>query len=282
MIKNKYNYIALLICIFCLLFLLNACASQQPQKFNQTAKKLKFKKITVNGKDFPMIYFTREVKKKYEHLHVYLGGDGIPWLDVMTYSEDPTPTNPLVLQLMNQDDVPSLYLGRPCYHGLSKTSPCNYFYWTDGRYSPKIINNMRDAIKQLVETYEVKKLTLIGFSGGGALATLLANKIPHTHAVVTVAGVLDTNAWIQLHHYSPLKGSLNPAEQPPLKQHIRQTHLVGDKDKNIPSSINSKFLNKQYSTEIIHFKQADHTCCWEEYWPKIVKKLKNHDKKLNK
>lgn len=265
-----------------LFFILASCASQQTQNFNQTAKDLNLSKLTISGKDFPMVYFINGIKKNNEHLHVYLGGDGIPWLDVMTRSEDPTPTNSIVLQLMSQDDMPSLYLGRPCYHGLSKTSSCNYYYWTDGRYSLKIIDNMHDAIKHMIDKYNVKKLTLIGFSGGGALATLLANKIPRTRTVVTIAGVLDTDEWTRFHHYSPLKGSDNPAEQPPLKRYIRQIHLVGDKDKNIPSSINSKFLNKQYSAEIVHYKDADHVCCWPEHWPNVLKIIKNYDKRLKK
>ena len=68
---------------------------------------------------------------------------------------------------------------------------------------------------------------MIGYSGGGTLAQLVAEKFTQTRAVVTLAGNLDLAAWVQLHDYTPLGGSLNPAERPPLPGHILQIHYVG-------------------------------------------------------
>ena len=49
-------------------------------------------------------------------LHVYLEGDGRPWLDGGTrVAADPTPRDALALRLMQRDGSPSLYLGRPCH-----------------------------------------------------------------------------------------------------------------------------------------------------------------------
>ena len=263
-------------------FFINGCTSSSPEKFYKTAKQLKLEKNIIRGKEFPMIYYTKGIKHNTDNLHIYLGGDGMPWLDIMTYSTDPTPDNPLVLQLMGMDSSPSLFLGRPCYQGFSTTPPCDYYYWTAGRFSPAILANMRDAIMQLINQYQVKKLTLIGFSGGGALATLLAHDIPQTNTVVTIAGLLDTDAWTDLHFYSPLSGSLNPAKQIPLATHIRQIHLLGDNDKNIPPAIVSSYIQKQTNTEVLRFKQTNHSCCWKKHWPTVLKKInissKTHEK----
>jgi len=259
----------------CMSLFIGGCASYSPENFYKTAKQLKLEKIIIKGKTFPMIYYTKGIKQNTENLHIYLGGDGTPWLDIMTYSVDPTPSNPMILKLMDMDNSTSLFLGRPCYQGLSKTPPCDYYYWTAGRYSPAVLANMREAIMKLINKYQVKNLTLIGFSGGGALATLLANDIPQSNTVVTIAGLLDTDAWTDLHFYSPLSGSLNPAKQAPLAKHIQQIHLLGDNDKNIPPEIVSVYLNKQSNAEVLHFKQADHNCCWKKHWPMVLKKINN-------
>lgn len=278
MIKNLLHYLALLY----IGYVLSGCTSSTPENFYRAAKQLKLERITIKGNIFPMIYYTKGIEQGTENLHIYLGGDGMPWQDIMTYADDPTPSNPMVLQLMNMDRASSLFLGRPCYQGFSKTPPCDYYYWTAGRYSPAVVNNMRDAIQQLVKQYNIKKLTLIGFSGGGALATLLARGIPQTDTIVTIAGLLDTDAWTDLHAYSPLTGSLNPATQPPLAKQLRQIHLLGEKDKNIPPEIITSYIDKQANTEVLRFKQADHTCCWKKYWPMVLKKLdktaKTHQK----
>jgi pimeloyl-ACP methyl ester carboxylesterase len=55
---------------------------------------------------------------------------------------------------------------------------------------------------------------LIGHSGG-ALAILLAARVPQVVAVVTIAGNLDTDVWTKLHGYLRLQGSLNPIAAPP-------------------------------------------------------------------
>ena len=70
---------------------------------------------------------------------------------------------------------------------------------------------MAAALSDILQRRPYQGLVLIGYSGGGVLAMLLAEQFPATQAVVTVAGNLDTDAWAIEHGYSPLRGSLNPA-----------------------------------------------------------------------
>ncbi|MBV8804174.1 MAG: hypothetical protein JO042_03985, partial [Sinobacteraceae bacterium] len=44
-------------------------------------------------------------------LHVYIEGDGRPFLGPTTVAFDPTPRDPLMLRLMALDPAPSVYLG---------------------------------------------------------------------------------------------------------------------------------------------------------------------------
>ena len=73
-----------------------------------------------------------------------------------------------------------------------------------------------------------RSVVLIGYSGGGVLAVLIAPQVPGS-AVVTIAANLDVEAWARWHQYTPLSGSLNPATQPPLDA-LHEWHLVGDRD----------------------------------------------------
>ena len=80
------------------------------------------------GTDFVHVIYRNQFMGSL--LHVYLDGDGTPWLRRTLVAADPTPRNPLVLELMAQDPNPAIYLGRPCYHGQSASSVCSSEWWT--------------------------------------------------------------------------------------------------------------------------------------------------------
>ncbi len=70
-------------------------------------------------------------------------------------------------------------------------------------------------------------LTLVSYSGGGAVATLVAARRNDVHNLVTVAGVLDHELWTRNHHLSPSTGSLNLADVWPGLTNIAQSQDVG-------------------------------------------------------
>lgn len=107
---------------------------------------------------------------------------------------DPGPRNPLMLKLMALDTAPAVYLGRPCYPGLSRQPPCNPALWTSGRYSPQVLASLARALQTLIRDTGSRGIVLIGHSGGGTLAMLLAARVPDVRAVVTLAGNLDPDA----------------------------------------------------------------------------------------
>jgi pimeloyl-ACP methyl ester carboxylesterase len=200
-------------------------------------------------------------------LHVYLDGDGTPW-SFWAPSADPTPRNPLVLRLMALDPAPSLYLGRPCYHGLSEEPPCAKALWTNARYSEAVVSSMASALRRTLAGTGIERLVWFGHSGGGALAMLLAPRFEETTDVVTVAANLDTDAWADLHGYARLDGSLNPARQPPLPARIRQRHYVGGKDSIVPREVVARgTIDARW---VIVIPDYSHACCWEAMWPSLA------------
>ena len=93
---------------------------------------------------------------------------------------------------------------RPCYFGLELDDTCDANYWTYARYSEKVVGSMVDVIAE--QTRQYSEVVLLGHSGGGAMALLIAEQLPNVTAVVTIAGNIDTEAWTQHHGYTPLYG----------------------------------------------------------------------------
>jgi pimeloyl-ACP methyl ester carboxylesterase len=220
----------------------------------------------VAGTAFQHVLFTR-AGHPAGTLHVYLDGDGTPWRP-WGPATDPTPRNPLVLRLMALDPAPTLYLGRPCYLGLAETPPCSSVLWTGERYSEAVVSSMEAALRRFLEGTEFDRLVWVGYSGGGTLAALLAPRFDHTTDLITVAANLDIDAWTDLHGYSRLTGSLNPARQPPLPAWIRQRHYVGGNDRVVPEKIIAG--GSIDPGAVIVIPAYDHTCCWEEIWPALL------------
>ncbi|MCU7905299.1 MAG: alpha/beta hydrolase [Candidatus Thiodiazotropha sp. (ex Epidulcina cf. delphinae)] len=227
-------------------------------------------KVELMGEGYTHAVFSNGKQSALSTLHVYLGGDGTPWIGEYRIARDPTPRNPLALALMASDETPSIYLGRPCYHGESDSEICTPAMWTSARYSAEVIESMELVLRNIVDDYGYSELVFIGFSGGGGLAMFLARRFPQTHAVVTLAGNLDIQAWAGHHDYYPLDASLNPKSIPPLPQKIRQYHLAGAEDKNIPPGIIQGALENQSNGQFIVFEGFTHTCCWKSVWQDIL------------
>lgn len=201
-------------------------------------------------------------------LHIYLDGDGSPWNHQSQSAEDdPTSRNPMILQMLSKDKKPAILLGRPCYHNVSQSSGCNPSLWTHQRYSAKVVDSMRFALEQWLNTHPYQHLVFIGFSGGGVLAALLAPLFCNTKALLTIAANLDTDAWSKWHQQPLLEDSLNPARQSPLASRIQQIHLVGSKDRIVPIEVIRNFISKQTNHLVINYPEQNHHCCWDEIWP---------------
>jgi pimeloyl-ACP methyl ester carboxylesterase len=236
------------------------------RQFSERAAELGLQGDVVVGSPFLHVVFQRPPWRA-DTLHVYIDGDGTPWQDGQPAS-DPTPREPLLLRLMALDPHPSLYLGRPCYHGLSRTPPCTEILWTDQRYSEAVVSSMAAALRGVLEERGVARVIWFGYSGGGTLAMLLAPRIAQTVGLVTVAGNLDIDAWADLHGYPPLAGSLNPATHPPIPPQIYQRHYVGDVDPVVPSPIVAR--GPIDPATLIVIPSYDHRCCWVDRWPAIL------------
>lgn len=257
-----------------LLLLLGGCATPS-ERFDSTAGDLGFKSVMLKGdRHLHRVYLNQQAAQSdhYVELHVYLDGDGTPWEMNRWVSNDPTPRNPLILKLMAQDPTPAILLGRPCYYGLSQSQACRDALWTSHRYSSEVVESMAAALQNWLNTNNTRHLILIGYSGGGTLAALLAPRLEKTLKIVTIAANLDVTAWSRYHGYLPLEGSLNPTEAPPLSGKIEQIHLAGLSDKNVPSTIIESFSQRGNNALYVPIAEYDHACCWIDIWSDLLKK----------
>ena len=207
-------------------------------------------------------------------LHVYIENDGNPWTSRYAVASDPTPVRPLMLELMALDAEPSVYLGRPCYLGRASTPPCIPLDWTHERYSERIVASMAAALRQAMSARQLTGIVFFGHSGGGTLAVLLAQRFPQTSAVVTLAANLDITAWVRMHGYTPLRGSLNPADQSPLASGILQKHYIGTLDRNVTPDMLRRFAQRQPRAQVIELQGFNHECCWKLRWATVLQELK--------
>ncbi|MBU1002454.1 MAG: alpha/beta hydrolase [Proteobacteria bacterium] len=176
-------------------------------------------------------------------IHIYIEGDGVAYATPTRPSLDPTPITPTALLLAQRDNAPAVaYLGRPCQYvtGAACSSRC----WTTGRFSAAVLQTMTGLVDAAKASAGARRVVLIGFSGGGAVATLLAARRTDVAALITVCGNLDHAAWTAMHHVTPLYGSLNPAEYAARLSSLPQTHFMGGADTNVTRQITDSFVSR--------------------------------------
>jgi hypothetical protein len=256
-------------CLALMAAVLAACATPA-EHFERRGAELGFASISLQGEGFHHLAYVAGVQEVSDTLHVYVEHDGTPWTDFTHVASDPTPRTPFALELMAQDVGPRLLLGRPCYFEPRKDSGCGPLLWTHERYSPEVVTSMVAALRSFLLMHPFRRIVLIGYSGGGTIAWLMAASVPETRRVVTVAANLDTDDWARIHGYSALKGSLNPALLPELPPTIIQLHYVGGRDQNVPPSVVRSFARHHLDAHVIEVPDFEHECCWTNRWPQLL------------
>ncbi len=253
-----------------LVLVLSGCQTINRNHFDRIAAGMQVEIVDTGLHQHLMV--TRVAQGSTESLNVYIEGDGRPWIKRFFVAEDPTPRYPLALDLMRQDPNNVLYLGRPCYfnnalYGL-RDNRCNSSLWTSARYSDAVIGSMSLALEQYLDKGNYSEVTLIGHSGGGTLAVLIADRTPQVDRVVTVAANLDIEAWTRHHRFSPLNLSVNPATTE-FARELEQHHFAGGNDEVVPPALNVRFEeNSHHQLHIID--RFDHVCCWVDLWPELL------------
>ena len=250
--------------------LLLAGCTTPAERIDVEARSSGFARVVVQGIDFRHVVYSNGRDASGTILHVYIDGDGSPYVDRWTVAADPTPHNPLMLRLMALDAAPAAYVGRPCYAGLAQDPPCSPLDWTLGRFSERVVDSLMSVIERQRTATGAAGLELYGHSGGGTLAVLIARRLPEVRRVITLAGNLDPDAWADLHDYTRLTGSLNPARLGPLPVSVEQRHFAGAHDRVMPPGLIEKAALQLGAQGIVVLPDASHAAGWEKKWPAIL------------
>ena len=254
--------------ILIVLVFLSSC--QQVSHYSKLIKANKWNSAIVSGQGFNHL-LVDNLKPTTEFIHIYIEGDGRPLNSLGDPSVDPTPEFPLALALMSRDKARSFYIGRPCYFEVY-SSECNQNLWTEGRYSEPVVNSLSKVVSNL-SSESKRSVILIGFSGGGALAALIANRNSDVSILMAINGNLDLLEWTKYHGTIPLANSLNPiSEQNEVNNLVRKIFLVGEKDAVVPHEISQHYVN-QHGGELIEYADFSHACCWLDVWGDIFTDL---------
>lgn len=275
--RQPSSLFCLLCCFLWLLVSLGACARPDARSTALTAQKLyKFKPLTFNTSSFVLFGLLRPAQAEKQAgppagtLHVYIEGDGLAWLSRTLPSNDPTPSNPVALTLARSDRSPGpvLYLARPCqYVEGDERRMCSQKYWTSARFAPEVVQSLNEAISEAMTLTHTSKVALIGFSGGGGLAALLAAQRSDVTFLGTVASNLDHASWTSLHNVSPLHGSLNPIDVAAQLKNLPQRHLSSPADSIVPPLLAQKFCQAIEKPEACEQTPGmKHDGSWEKVW----------------
>ncbi|WP_372394470.1 alpha/beta hydrolase [Azospirillum sp. HJ39] len=201
-------------------------------------------------------------------LVVYIEGDGHAWSTMTQPSRDPTPRNPVALALALEDPAPRvLYLGRPCqYGGVAADAACTARFWTSHRFAPEVVDALGHALDEAERASGADRLVLVGYSGGGVAAALLAARRSDVAALVTLVAPLDLAGWAAAKGLSPLAGSLDPAAEAGRLAGLPQWHIAGGRDRVVPPDIVRGYAGRA-GVPVRVVPGMEHDGDWPALWP---------------
>lgn len=258
--------------IFLVIILLSACRHDAALVEAERAH-LQYRLIDTG--DFLLTTYSR-ISDPQQNINVYIEGDGYAWRSRYEPSSNPTPKYALALQLASLDTSPNvIYVARPCQFTDPSLKACDVAYWTSKRFAPEVVKAINQTIDKLLPPKIELKLHLIGYSGGGAIAVLIASKRGDIASIRTVAGNLDTEALNQYHHVQPMPLSLNPANAAKKIHDIPQIHYVGAQDKLVPQAIANHFVLAQegHCATVVTLENVTHEDGWQQVWQTLIAKM---------
>lgn len=233
-----------------------------------------FRTETFSAEGFDLFSLLRR-RAAAAQLTVYIEGDGAPWPAPWHPPDDPTPRRPVALLLAERDPSPLVaYLGRPCqYLGEAERAKCGAVYWSSRRYVQRVADAMDAAVTRLKASAGADRLRLVGHSGGGVIAALLALRRNDVDSLVTVAAPLSLTAWTVRHGLSPLEDALDPMRLAEAGRLPPAVHFAGEADEVVPPDIVAEFARRR-GGRLETFAGFDHDCCWARNWPELLRRTR--------
>lgn len=210
--------------------------------------------------------------------HVYIEGDGSAFTSPKEWTTNPTPENPVALHLATKDKADNvIYLARPCQYITTTQSgaSCDDKYWKEERFSSEVIESYESALDEIARRYDISGFHLIGYSGGGAIASILAAERQDILSLRTVAGILDHEAQVAATaSKQSMSRSLNAVDYGVDLTRMPQYHFVGGQDAIVPPAVLHSYLQAMPPSHCVQsmvVQEAGYETGWVDKWPELLK-----------
>lgn len=251
---------------------LTGCAGDPLQHANSLAQPAGLQHELVPAGPFLLTAYAR-ITRPEQPLTVYIEGDGLAWRNRYEPSDDPTPRRALGLALAAADSGPNVvYLARPCQFTPMADNPrCEVGYWTGKRFAPEVVAAMDEAVGHYLARLRQARVNLVGYSGGGAIAVLVAARRHDVASLRTVAGNLDQVALNRWHKVSPMPDSLNPIDVAERVAAIPQLHFSGGDDQIVLTRFAQAFVSRTGPCARVEVLPGlSHEGDWAAIWPRLL------------
>jgi RPE3 domain-containing protein len=262
--------------LFFISILLFACTpdvATRTKNSTTLATQNNFQPKYVKGGDFVLTTYQRITDKNLPYVF-YIEGDGHVSEKYAEVSDNPTPLTTMLLKLAVMDNRPNIvYIARPCqYTPLELNPKCSLNdYWVEKRLGQEVIDSINNVINIISNG---QKFSLVGFSGGGGVAVMVAVKNKNVNDIITIAGNLDIVTFDKTHNgKGHLSHSLNPINYARQVSNIPQLHLSGGDDKRVPPFIAQRYVEASNSLCVKQriIPDTTHVKGWEKIWSNILK-----------
>jgi hypothetical protein len=210
-------------------------------------------------------------------IDLYVEGDGLAWLSRFQPSLDPTPREATGLALAAVDPADNVvYLARPCqYTPMDQNPRCGIPYWTGKRLAPDVVASMNDAVSRIAAKAPGQRINLVGYSGGAAIAILVAARRSDIASIRTVAGNLDDEYINRIHDVSAMPDSLNPIDFASQVAAIPQIHYTSDQDHVVTPEVSRRFVEatglRCARSSVV--SGLAHDGNWASRWPELLRRV---------
>ena len=243
------------------------------QRAEILAKPADLRRGQVSTDSFLLTHFSR-ISRPDRPLTIYIEGDGFAWRTRSQPSADPTPHKPQALALASVDPAANVvYLARPCQFTPMHANPrCLVTYWTGKRFAEEVVQAMNQAVHHFARLVPGQPIHLVGFSGGAAIAALIAARRQDVSSFRSVAGNLDIVGFNQLHRVTPMPESLNAIDVAPRLASLPQIHFYGSNDRIVPANIPQRFAQATagHCAQVIAVTGMSHNGDWAKRWPALL------------
>nr|WP_318367437.1 alpha/beta hydrolase [Enterobacter sp.] len=257
-----------------IILLLTACAQNDPRETARVFTKKSGLTSTQFATSWINLQGWQRIASPVSLVRIYIEGDGFAWVSRTQPSADPTPRNPVGLQLAAADKSANvIYLARPCqFIGPPLPAVCTTHLWTDKRFSSEVVQAMDEAISQAVQPYPQAKIELVGYSGGATIAAQLAARRHDVVSLRTVAGNLDVAYVNALHHVSAMPDALSAIDVAADLKNLPQLHISGGDDSTVPPAVATRFQRATGTqcAKVVSVPDMRHGSDWAAVWPGLL------------